>query len=136
MDLWIIVGHNELRLEVILSPVADVDRHGGGLLRQLQLVAARLVPRRVQEGSDGRDLVGTADERVLIQKLVDKPEGKTYLEVLGGAATCSEGFVIYPKKVPLTCLGCMAVAVQPNSLWNFQKINNKTFGRRGRIRQP
>ena len=80
MDLWIIVGHNELRLEVILSPVADVDRHGGGLLRQLQLVAARLVPRRVQEGSDGRDLVGTADERVLIQKLVDKPEGKAYLK--------------------------------------------------------
>ena len=27
-------------------------------------------------------------------------------------------------KVPLTCLGCMAAAVQPNSLWNFQKTFN------------
>ena len=48
-----------------------------------------------------------------------------------GRPTCSEGFVIYFKKVPLTCLGCMAAAVQPNSLWNFQKINNKTFGTSG-----
>ena len=25
----------------------------------------------------------------------------------------------------------MAAEVQPNSLWNFQKINNKTFGTSG-----
>ena len=68
MFLWIIVGHNDLGLEVILSP-GDVDRHGGGLLRQLELVA-RL---RVQEGAHRRDLVRAADERVLLQKLVDKP---------------------------------------------------------------
>ena len=31
--------------------------------------------------------------------------------ILGGAATCSEGFVIYSLKVPLACLGSMAAAV-------------------------
>ena len=47
--------------------------------------------------------------------------------VLGGAATCSEGFVIYFLKVPLACLGSlgsMAAAVQPNSLGNSQKKVN------------
>ena len=61
MSLWIIVGYNDLRLEVILSP-GDVDRHGRGLLRQLELVARV----RVQQGADGRDLVRTADEWVLL----------------------------------------------------------------------
>ena len=63
MFLRIIVGHNDLRLEVILSP-HDVDGDRGGLLRQLELVA-RL---RVQQGADRRDLVGTTDERVLLKK--------------------------------------------------------------------
>ena len=31
--------------------------------------------------------------------------------ILGGAATCSEGFVICFLKVPLACLGSMAAAV-------------------------
>ena len=52
--------------------------------------------------------------------------------VLGGAATCSEGFVICFLKVPLACLGNMAAAVQPNSLGNSQKKVNKTFGTSGR----
>ena len=33
--------------------------------------------------------------------------------LLGGAATCSEGFVICLLKVRLACLGSMAAAVQP-----------------------
>ena len=41
--------------------------------------------------------------------------------LLGGAATCSEGFVISFLKVPLACLGNMASAVQPNGLGTFQK---------------
>ena len=52
---------------------------------------------------------------------------KTSLDVLGGAATCSEGFVICFIKVPLACLGSMAIAVQPNSLGNSQKKVIKTF---------
>ena len=48
------------------------------------------------------------------------------------AATCSEGFVICFLKVPLACLGSMAVAVQPKSLWNSQKIVYKTFRTSGR----
>ena len=52
--------------------------------------------------------------------------------VLGGAATCSEGFVIRFRKVGLVCLDSMAAAVQPNSLRNSQKKVNKTFGRSGR----
>ena len=35
---------------------------------------------------------------------------------MGGAATCSEGFVACFLKVPLACLGSMAAALQPNSL--------------------
>ena len=50
----------------------------------------------------------------------------------GGAATCSEGFVICFLKVPLACLGSMAAAIQPNSLGNSQKTFYKTFGTRGR----
>ena len=35
--------------------------------------------------------------------------------ILGGAATCSEGFVICFLKVSLACLGSMAAAVQPTA---------------------
>ena len=41
--------------------------------------------------------------------------------VLGGAATCSKGFVICFLKVPLACLGSMSVTVQPNSLGTLRK---------------
>ena len=47
--------------------------------------------------------------------------------ILGGAATCSEGFVICFLKVPLSCLGSMAAAVLPYGLENFQKFVYKTF---------
>ena len=40
--------------------------------------------------------------------------------LLGGAATCSEGFVMCFLRVPLACLGSMAAAVQPNGLGNSQ----------------
>ena len=53
-------------------------------------------------------------------------------DLLGGAATCSEGFVICFPKVSLSCLGSMAAAVQPNGLGNSQKRVNKTLGRSGR----
>ena len=55
--------------------------------------------------------------------------------ILGGAATCSEGFVVCFLKVPLACLGSMAAAVQPNSPGNSQKTVNKTFGTSGRPTQ-
>ena len=48
-------------------------------------------------------------------------------QVLGGAATCSEGFAIFFLKVPLACMGSMAAAVQPNCLWKSQKTCYKTF---------
>ena len=35
-----------------------------------------------------------------------------YESLLGGAVTCSEGFVTVFLKVPLACLGSMAAAVQ------------------------
>ena len=60
---------------------------------------------------------------------------KKDLLIPGGAATCSEGFVICFLKVPLACLGSMAAAVQPNSLGNSQKKVNKTFGTSGRPTQ-
>ena len=41
--------------------------------------------------------------------------------VLGGAATCSEGFVICFPKVPLACLFSMAATGQPNSLGTLRK---------------
>ena len=50
----------------------------------------------------------------------------------GGAATCSEGFVICFPKVPPAGLGSMAAAVQHKSLGNFQKKVNKTFRTSGR----
>ena len=67
-------------------------------------------------------------------------QGQMYVErnariddnIPGGAATCSEGFVICFLKVPLACLGSMAAAVQPNNLGNSQKKVNKTFGTSGR----
>ena len=40
---------------------------------------------------------------------------------LGGAATCSKGFVACFLYVPLACLGSMAAAVQPNSLGTLKK---------------
>ena len=55
--------------------------------------------------------------------------------LLGGVATCSEGFVICFLKVPLVCLGSMAAAVQPNGLGNFQKTVYKTFGTSSRPTQ-
>ena len=48
------------------------------------------------------------------------------IEIPGGAATCSEGFVVCFLKVHLVCWGSMAAAVQPNSLGNSQKISYKT----------
>ena len=50
-----------------------------------------------------------------------------HIFVLGGAATCSEGFLICFLRVPPACFGNMAAAVQPNDLGNFQKTVNKTF---------
>ena len=55
--------------------------------------------------------------------------------VLGGAATCSEGFVTCFLKVPLACLGCMAAAVQPSGLGNSRKFVYKTFRTSGRPTQ-
>ena len=55
--------------------------------------------------------------------------------ILGGAATCSEGFVICFIKVPLAYLNSMAAAVYPNSLWNSQKNKHKTLGTSGRPTQ-
>ena len=42
-------------------------------------------------------------------------------DIPGGAATCSEGFVVNFLKVPLACWGSNVAAVQPNSLGNSQK---------------
>ena len=42
--------------------------------------------------------------------------------VLGGAATCSEGFVICFLKVPLACLFSMAATGQPNTQYTIQPI--------------
>ena len=102
MFLWIIVGHSDLGLEVILSP-GDVDRHGGGLLRQLELVA-RL---RVQEGAHRRDLVRAADEGVLLQKLVDKP-GENTCKILSNyqSSTCSLNDA-KAVRLPLELLGLL-----------------------------
>ena len=50
------------------------------------------------------------------------------MNVLGGVATCSEGFVLCFLKVPLAWLGSMAAAVQPDGLWNSPKTFYKTFG--------
>ena len=44
-----------------------------------------------------------------------------YESLLGGAVTCSEGFVTVFLKVPLACLGSMAAAVQHNSLGTLRK---------------
>ena len=46
---------------------------------------------------------------------------KTDLVLLGGAATCSEGFVICFLKVPLACLGSMAAAVNPTAWGTLNK---------------
>ena len=56
----------------------------------------------------------------------DVPGGKDAC-VQSGAAGCVKGFVTCFLKVPLPCSGCMAAAVQPNCLWNSQKIFYKTF---------
>ena len=47
-------------------------------------------------------------------------------DVPGGAAICSEGFVVNVLKVPLACWGSMSAAVQPNSLGNSKKTFYKT----------
>ena len=53
-------------------------------------------------------------------------------EYTGGAANCSEGFVISFLKDPPACLGRMAAAVQHSGLGNSQKFVYKTFGTSGR----
>ena len=45
--------------------------------------------------------------------------------ILGGAATCSEGFVICFLQVPLACLGSTAAAVQPNSNGKLSEKSKK-----------
>ena len=42
-------------------------------------------------------------------------------DILVGAATCSEGFVICFLKVSLACLGSMAAAVQPKAWGTLRK---------------
>ena len=59
---------------------------------------------------------------------VPKDTEDTDPHVLGGAATCSKGFVLCFLKVPLACLGSMAAAVQLNSLGNSWKTFYKTLG--------
>ena len=56
--------------------------------------------------------------------------------VLGGAATCSEGFVKCFQRVP-TLLGCTAATMLPKqaSKGNLKKTYNKTFGTSGRPNQ-
>ena len=49
-----------------------------------------------------------------------------HLDLPGGAATCSKGFVVHFLKVPLACWGSSVAAVQPNSLGNSQKTFYKT----------
>ena len=44
--------------------------------------------------------------------------------ILGGAATCSEGFLICFLKVPFDCLGSMAAAVMPGEL-SEKNLRNK-----------
>ena len=44
--------------------------------------------------------------------------------LLGGAATCSEGFLICFLKVPFDCLGSMAAAVMPGEL-SEKNLRNK-----------
>ena len=56
----------------------------------------------------------------------------TETDILGGAATCSEGFVLCFLKVPLACWGSMAAAVQPNSLGTLRKRLTKPLGTSGR----
>ena len=47
--------------------------------------------------------------------------------ILGGAATCSEGFATCFLKVPVACLGSIAAAVQPGELSEniLQNLRNK-----------
>ena len=51
--------------------------------------------------------------------------GQKRWHVLGGVATCSEGFVTCFLKVILACLISMAAAVQPNSLGTIRKQFSK-----------
>ena len=71
------------------------------------------------------------DEEDDFQEVLDPPPiaAATQYQVVGlsgGAATCSKGFVVCFLKVPLSCWGSMAAAVQPNSLENSQKTFYKT----------
>ena len=56
------------------------------------------------------------EENVKMYEVPNSP-----LFILGGAATCFDGFVICFLKVPLACLGSIAAAVQPNSLGTLRK---------------
>ena len=59
------------------------------------------------------------------RKFGRKGRDETWTRLLGGAATCFEGFVIHFLRVPPACMGCMAATVKPNGLGNSQKIVNK-----------
>ena len=63
---------------------------------------------------------------VLLKITYDVENTPHNVVVPGGAATCSEGFVVCFLKVPLACWGSMAAAVQPNSLGNSKKTSYKT----------
>ena len=82
------------------------------------------VPRAV------RDKLGA-----LMTGCVQRDLERFFIDLLGGEATCSEGFVMCFLKVPLACLGSRAAAVQPSSLGNSQKNVYKTFGTSGRPTQ-
>ena len=64
-----------------------------------------------------------------------RPGGCAVNKLLGGASTCSGGFVNCFLRVPFACLGSMAAVVQPNNLGNSQKTVYKTFGKSGRPTQ-
>ena len=68
----------------------------------------------------------------LVEIVSERDHADSPTILLGGAATCSEGFLICFLKVPLACLGSMEAAVQPNGLGNSQKTVYKIFGTNGR----
>ena len=50
----------------------------------------------------------------LMTGCVQRDLERFFIDLLGGEATCSEGFVMCFLKVPLACLGSRAAAVQPS----------------------
>ena len=65
----------------------------------------------------------------LMTGCVQRDLERFFIDLLGGEATCSEGFVMCFLKVPLACLGSMAAAVQPNSLGNSQKSKQNLWNK-------